>query len=64
MNGPSDLQTKLAQRDYLLSILQEETVKLLETHSQTLHEVMREREREGGRSRETERDIVRDLLFM
>lgn len=63
MSEPSDLQTRLAQRDHLLSTLQEETVKLLETHSQTLHEVIREREIErggegGSRSRETERDIV------
>ena len=66
MSEPSDLQTRLAQRDHLLSTLQEETVKLLETHSQTLHEVIREREREresgrgggGSRSRETERDII------
>ena len=70
MSEPSDLQTRLAQRDHLLSTLQEETVKLLETHSQTLHEVIREREiergGEGGAEAERQKETLCDetLLFM
>lgn len=71
MSEPSDLQTRLAQRDHLLSTLQEETVKLLETHSQTLHEVIREREIErgggrGGAEAERQKETLCDetLLFM
>lgn len=63
MSEPSDLQTRLAQRDHLLSTLQEETVKLLETHSQTLHEVIREREIERERGEQKQRDKKRHCVM-
>lgn len=39
MSNPRDIQARLAQRDQLLSTLQEETTRLLETHSHATHEV-------------------------
>ena len=39
MSNPTDIQARLAQRDQLLSTLQEETARLLETHSHASHEV-------------------------
>ncbi|XP_019849251.1 PREDICTED: putative leucine-rich repeat-containing protein DDB_G0290503 isoform X7 [Amphimedon queenslandica] len=44
MSNPTDIQARLAQRDQLLSTLQEETARLLETHSHASHEV-KERQR-------------------